>query len=69
LAARSGKQNVRRLPRTLLEATEALDSSAFARRALGDEFVNIFVAQKMREWDSQFYAVTPHERDQYLTFV
>jgi glutamine synthetase len=69
LAARSGKQNVRRLPRTLLEATEALDSSAFARRALGDEFVNIFAAQKMQEWDSQFYAVTPRERDQYLTFV
>ena len=69
LAARSGKANIRRLPRTLLEATEALDASSFARRALGDEFVSIFVAQKTREWDSQFYAVAPGEREQYLTFV
>ena len=46
LPARSGKQNVRRLPRTLPEATAALDSRAFARRALGDEFANTIVAQR-----------------------
>jgi len=33
--------NVRRLPRTLLEAAEALDCSSFVRNAFGDEFVDI----------------------------
>jgi glutamine synthetase len=69
LTARSRDRSVARLPRTLLEAIEALDASSFARRALGDDFVDIFVTQKMREWESQFYAVAPSERDRYLTFV
>jgi glutamine synthetase len=69
LAARFRERNVRRLPRTLLEAVEALDRSPFARQVLGDQFVDIFVAQKMREWGSQFYAVTASERERYLTFV
>ncbi len=59
--------NIQRLPRTLLEAVEALDASAFARKALGDEFVDIFVAQKNKEWNSQFYAVSDAEREQYMT--
>lgn len=59
--------NIQRLPRTLLEAVEALDASAFARKALGDEFVDIFVAQKIKEWNSQFYAVSDAEREQYMT--
>jgi glutamine synthetase len=68
VADRSSK-NLRRLPRTLLEATEALNASTFARRTLGDEFIDIFVALKMREWEAQFYAVTSEERERYLTFV
>jgi glutamine synthetase len=66
---RSNGRNLRRLPRTLLEATEALDSSAFARGAVGEAFVEIFVAQKKKEWEAQFYAVTSAEREQYLAFV
>jgi glutamine synthetase len=62
-------RKVKRLPRTLLEATEALEASSFARDALGTEFIDIFVAQKKKEWDAQFYAVTPTERDQYLSYV
>lgn len=65
---RAGR-NVRRLPRTLLEATEALEASVFAREVLGDAFVDIFAAQKKKEWEAQFYAVSAAERDQYLTFV
>jgi glutamine synthetase len=35
----------------------------------GEEFVDIFVAQKRKEWDAQFYMVTKSERDRFLTFV
>ncbi|UGV25261.1 glutamine synthetase [Rhodopseudomonas boonkerdii] len=66
---RSKGRNLRRLPRTLLEATEALEASTFARDAFGEAFVDIFVAQKKKEWEAQFYAVTPTEREQYLAFV
>ncbi|MBO6677070.1 glutamine synthetase [Parvibaculum sp.] len=66
---RSQGRNVRRLPRTLLEASDALDESSFARSVLGEEFIDIYVAQKRKEWDAQFYTVTPVERDKYLTFV
>lgn len=65
----SGGRNVKRLPRTLLEATEALEDSDFARHVLGAGFVDIFTAQKKKEWDAQFYAVSSAERDQYLAFV
>jgi len=65
----SGKPRRQRLPRTLLQATDALDASSFARSKLGDEFVDIFVAQKRKEWDADFYAVTSDERDQHLVFV
>ena len=61
--------NVRRLPRTLLEAAEALGDSGFARKALGDEFVDIFVSQKLKEWDSQFYSVSASEREQHMTRI
>lgn len=67
-AAQRGR-NLRRLPRTLLEAADALEESDFAREVLGAEFVDIYVAQKRKEWDAQFYMVTPTERDRYLTFV
>ncbi len=60
---------LQRLPRTLLEAAEALEASEFARESLGKEFVGIYVAQKMREWEDQFYAVSPFERERYLSFV
>jgi len=66
---RSQGRNVHRLPRTLLEASDALDESSFARDVLGAEFVDIFVAQKRKEWDAQFYTVTTSERDRFLTAV
>lgn len=66
---RSQGGNLRRLPRTLLEAADALDESTFARSVFGEEFIDIFVAQKRKEWDAQFYMVTKSERDRFLTFV
>jgi glutamine synthetase len=38
-----------RLPRTLVEAVEAFDTSAFYRTAIGDEFVDFLVAHKRSE--------------------
>ena len=51
----------------LLEAAEALDCSSFVRNAFGDEFVDIFVNQKIKEWDSQFYSVPVSEREKCMT--
>jgi glutamine synthetase len=68
-ASRSARNALRRLPRTLLEAIEALETSSFAKDSLGEEFVNLFVAQKKKEWDMQFYTVTSAEREKYLAFI
>jgi glutamine synthetase len=65
-AARNAFQ---RLPRTLLEAVDALDDSQFARTVLGEEFVSLFVALKRREWEANFYAVSAAERERFLEFV
>ena len=66
---KSGVSGPRRLPRTLLEAVEALEASDFSKSVLGEEFVANFAAQKRKEWEAGFYAVTPSEREQFLTFV
>lgn len=65
----AGRNGLRRLPRTLLEAVEALDGSAFARQTLGEAFVDLFMRQKQREWDMNFYAVFSSERERFLTFA
>lgn len=50
------------LPRTLDAALAALHGSIAARRLLGDEFVNAFVAVKELELDSFWTEITPWER-------
>ena len=50
------------LPRTLDAALTALHGSTVARRLLGDEFVNAFVAVKELELDSFLNEITPWER-------
>ena len=64
-----GAENIARLPRTLAEATEALDRSALARDLLGDTFVRHFV--QTRQWEVRRFnqAVTDWELQRYLELV
>jgi len=68
-AANEGRPGVSRLPRTLLEAVEALEQSDLAKRTMGVEFVDLFSQQKKKEWETAFYHVSPHERERQLAFV
>jgi len=67
--ANAGAENVARLPRTLAEATEALDRSELARELLGDEFVTHFV--QTRQWEVRRFnqSVTDWELQRYLELV
>jgi len=67
--ANVGAENVARLPRTLAEATEALDRSSLARELLGDEFVTHFV--QTRQWEVRRFnqSVTDWELRRYLELV
>ena len=67
--ANVGAENVARLPRTLAEATEALDNSALARELLGNEFVTHFV--QTRQWEVRRFnqSVTDWELQRYLELV
>jgi glutamine synthetase len=59
---------VRTLPRTLLEAVEALDADPFMDQVLGSELKRAFVELKTQEWWDYHNTVSPWEIDRYLTF-
>jgi glutamine synthetase len=56
------------LPRTLLEAAEALDADALAADVLGPELKDSFVELKTREWWDYHNTVSSWEHDRYLDF-
>ena len=64
--ANSGAEQVERLPRTLAEATSAMERSPLARELMGEEFVRHFV--QTRQWEvAQFnQSVTDWELQRYL---
>ena len=62
------KLGVSTLPRTLLEAVEALDADPFMEQVLGRELQKAFVELKTQEWWDYHNTVTPWEIERYLTF-
>jgi glutamine synthetase len=56
------------LPRTLLEAVEALEIDPLANAVLGSDMHASFVSEKKAEWDSYHMAVSEWERQRYLRF-
>lgn len=56
------------LPRTLLEAVEALDADPLATDVLGPELKASFVELKSREWWEYHNTITQWEHDRYLDF-
>jgi glutamine synthetase len=55
-----------RLPRNIIQALGAFETSGFYREALGDNFVNYFAAIKQAEIDRFFSEVTDWEQREYF---
>jgi glutamine synthetase len=63
------KQNVSFLPRTLLHALEAFEVDPLVKEVFGSEFQGIYLRQKMKEWNTEFYKVSDEERDRVMIFI
>ncbi|AGB24978.1 glutamine synthetase [Mycobacterium sp. JS623] len=59
--------NAVRLPRNLLEATDAFAESKLAAQVFPSQFIEEYVDMKYTEWHSYHCVVTDWERDRYLT--
>ncbi|MBP0438702.1 glutamine synthetase family protein [Tianweitania sediminis] len=55
------------LPKSMIAAVEAFESSPFYRRELGDEFVNYITHIKRSEWDRYLMTVTEWEQAEYFS--
>ena len=62
----AGASNGVRLPRNLLEATDAFANSSLAAEVFPGRFVSEYLEMKYTEWDSFHATVTEWERDRYL---
>jgi Glutamine synthetase len=60
------KLGIRRLPRNLLQATEALQKNKIAEKVLGKVMLNSYVNYKNDEWERYHQAVTDWEVKEYL---
>lgn len=60
---------VSRLPRTLLEALQGFEADPLAVETFGEEYRNIYLNFKLKEWDKSFYTVFPEERDAFLELL
>jgi glutamine synthetase len=61
-------KGVRLLPRTLLEAVEALERDTLVREVFGDLMWDTYVRFKRQEWESYHSHVSDWERQRYLKF-
>ena len=57
---------IRRLPRNLMAATDALREDAFAERVMGPVMRDSYIAYKTDEWERYHQAVTDWEVQEYL---
>jgi glutamine synthetase len=58
-----------RLPRTLIEALDAFRTDPLVAESMGEEFRDIYVKQKSKEWQQQFYKVTDEERRAAMEYI
>lgn len=57
---------IRRLPRNLMEATEALGKDDLAEQVMGSTMRHSYIAYKVDEWERYHQAVTDWEVEEYL---
>ncbi len=60
------KRKIRRLPRNLLAATEALRKDKMAKEVMGEQMMTSYLAYKVDEWERYHQAVTDWEVQEYL---
>ncbi len=58
-----------RLPRTLIEALDAFADDPLVTTSLGENFRDIYLRQKTKEWERDFYKVSNEERGQMMEFI
>jgi glutamine synthetase len=58
-----------RLPRTLIEALDAFRADPLIGETFGEEFRDIYMRQKTREWERGFYKVSDEERASMMEFI
>jgi len=58
-----------RLPRTLIEALDGFRADPLVGATLGEEFRDIYLRQKNKEWQRDFYRVTDEERLQMMEYI
>jgi glutamine synthetase len=57
------------LPRTLIEALDGFRADLLVGATLGEEFRDIYLRQKKKEWQRDFYRVTDEERSQMMEYI
>jgi glutamine synthetase len=62
-----GDLQATRLPRNLLEATEAFAADPLTHEVFPTQFVSAYVGMKLAEWDTYHSRVSDWERDTYLS--
>ena len=60
------KLGIKRLPRNLLQAIEALKNDKLAEKVMGKVMLNSYIAYKNDEWERYHQAVTDWEVKEYL---
>jgi glutamine synthetase len=53
----------------LIEALDAFAEDALVPASLGDGFRDIYLRQKTREWERDFYKVSDEERAQMMEYI
>jgi len=57
------------LPRTLLHSLEAFEADPLIDQVFGTEFKEIYLKQKLKEWDDGFYPISEAHLQKHLTFI
>jgi glutamine synthetase len=67
--AQAAKALPDRLPRTLIEALDGFRADALVGESLGEGFRDIYLRQKTKEWERDFYKVPDEERALMMEYV
>jgi glutamine synthetase len=58
-----------RLPRTLIDALDAFETDPLIPKTFGSEFRDIYLRQKSKEWEREFYKVSDEERSAAIEHI
>ncbi len=63
------RAGIQTLPPTLLHALESFEADPLVDDTFGTEFKEIYLRQKLREWDKSFFHVSDEQRERMLTYL